>query len=245
MSNPLRLREMQERNGIKPKKDKKEKKREKKEKKERLAKERLDRSRSRSPVGEYKRNDRRYDADDDRHYRRQSRSRSPGYRRGRDSLDDGVRTWPRSDESDDNGYGRRRSIERSGKRTEDDRKRRRSPSPPHRNPYPKRSRYSPPRSDSRPGPSAKKQLPNAAEDRAAKLAAMQSGAANMEVERQQRLMAMLEKEKADLQAEERARAKSKGMGGFLGQEQKKVFGGIGGLEDRLKRGRGGLVADAD
>ncbi|KAG1857531.1 Pre-mRNA splicing factor-domain-containing protein [Suillus tomentosus] len=245
MSNPLRLREMQERNGIKPKKDKKEKKREKKEKKERLAKERLDRSRSRSPVGEYKRNDRRYDADDDRHYRRQSRSRSPGYRRGRDSLDDGVRTWPRSDESDDNGYGRRRSIERSGKRTEDDRKRRRSPSPSHRNPYPKRSRYSPPRSDSRPGPSAKKQLPNAAEDRAAKLAAMQSGAANMEVERQQRLMALLEKEKADLEAEERARAKSKGMGGFLGQEQKKVFGGIGGLEDRLKRGRGGLVADAD
>ncbi|KAG1795796.1 Pre-mRNA splicing factor-domain-containing protein [Suillus plorans] len=240
MSNPLRLREMQERNGIKPKKDKKEKKREKKEKKERL-----DRSRSRSPVGEYKRNDRRYDADDDRHYRRQSRSRSPGYRRGRDSLDDGVRTWPRSDESDDNGYGRRRSIERSGKRTEDDRKRRCSPSPPHRNPYPKRSRYSPPRSDSRPGPSAKKQLSNAAEDRAAKLAAMQSGAANMEVERQQRLMALLEKEKADLEAEERARAKSKGMGGFLGQEQKKVFGGIGGLEDRLKRGRGGLVADAD
>ncbi|KAG2062320.1 hypothetical protein BDR06DRAFT_946462 [Suillus hirtellus] len=245
MSNPLRLREMQERNGIKPKKDKKEKKREKKEKKERLAKGRLDRSRSRSPVGEYKRNDRRYDADDDRHYRRQSRSRSPGYRRGRDSFDDGVRTWPRSDESDDNGYGRRRSIERSGKRTEDDRKRRRSPSPSHRNPYPKRSRYSPPRSDSRPGPSAKKQLPNAAEDRAAKLAAMQSGAANMEVERQQRLMALLEKEKADLEAEERARAKSKGMGGFLGQEQKKVFGGIGGLEDRLKRGRGGLVADAD
>ncbi|KAG2156665.1 Pre-mRNA splicing factor-domain-containing protein [Suillus bovinus] len=245
MSNPLRLREMQERNGIKPKKDKKEKKREKKEKKERLARERLDRSRSRSPVGEYNRNDRRYDADDDRHYRRRSRSRSPAYRRGRDSLDDGVRTWPRSDESDDNGYGRRRSIERSGKRMEDDRKRRRSPSPLHRNSYPKRSRYSPPRSDSRPGPSAKKQPSNTADDRAAKLAAMQSGAASMEVERQQRLMAMLEKEKADLEVEERARAKSKGMGGFLGQEQKKVFGGVGGLEDRLRRGRGGLVADAD
>lgn len=232
MSNPLRLREMQERNGIKPKKDKKE----------RHARERLDRSRSRSPAAEYKRNDRRYDADDDRQYRRRSRSRSPGYRRARDSFDDGVRTWPRSDESDDNGYGRRRSIERSGKRAEDDRKRRRSPSPPHRNPYPKRSRYSPPRSDSRPGPSAKK---NVAEDRAAKLAAMQSGAASMEVERQQRLLALLEKEKADMEAEEQARAKSKGMGSFLGQEQKKVFGGVGGLEDRLKRGRGGLVADAD
>jgi hypothetical protein len=245
MSNPLRLREMQERNGIKPKKDKKEKKREKKEKKERHARERLDRSRSRSPAAEYKRNDHQYDADDDRHYRRRSRSRSPVYRRGRDSLDDGVRTWPRSDESDDNGYGRRRSIERSSKRIEDDRKRRRSPSPPHRNPYPKRSRYSPPRSDFRPGPSANKQPSHAAEDRAAKLAAMQSGAASMEVERQQRLMALLEKEKADLEAEEQARVRSKGMGNFLGQEQKKVFGGVGGLEDRLKRGRGGLVADAD
>ncbi|KAG2155608.1 Pre-mRNA splicing factor-domain-containing protein [Suillus clintonianus] len=245
MSNPLRLREMQERNGIKPKKDKKEKKREKKEKKERLARERGDRSRSRSPVEDYKRNDRRHGSDDDRHYRRRSRSRSPGYRRGRDSLDGGVRTWPRSDESDDNGYGRRRSIERSGKRTEDDRKRRRSPSPPHRNSYPKRSRYSPPRSDSRPGPSVKRQPSNATEDRAAKLAAMQSGAASMEVERQQRLMALLEKEKADLEAEEQARSKSKGMGGFLGQEQKKVFGGVGGLEDRLRRGRGGLVAEAD
>lgn len=245
MSNPLRLREMQERNGIKPKKDKKEKKREKKEKKERLARERGDRSRSRSPARDYKRYDRQYDADDDRHYRRRSRSRSPGYRRGRDSLDDGVRTWPRSDESDDNGYGRRRSTERSVKRTEDDRKRRRSPSPPHRNPYPKRSRYSPPRSDFRPGPSAKKQPSNAAEDRAAKLAAMQSGATSMEVERQQRLMALLEKEKAELEAEEQARIKSKGMGGFLGQEQKKVFGGVGGLEDRLRRGRGGLVAEAD
>lgn len=246
MSNPLRLREMQERNGIKPKKEKKDKKREKKEKKERLAKEREDRSRSRTPIDDYKRNDRRHDAGDDRHYRRRSRSRSPGYRRGRDSRDDHVRTWPRSDESDDNGYGRRRSVERSGKRTEDDRKRRRSPSPLHRNPYPKRTRYSPPpRSDSRPGPSTQKQSSNAAGDRAAKLAAMQSGAATMEVERQQRLMALLEKEKADLEAEEQARAKSKGMGGFLGQEQKKVFGGVGGLEDRIKRGRGGLVADAD
>ncbi|KAG1864776.1 Pre-mRNA splicing factor-domain-containing protein [Suillus subalutaceus] len=197
MSNPLRLREMQERN---------EKKREKKEKKERHARARLDRSRSRSPAAEYKIND-----------------------QGRDSLDDGVRTWPRSDESDDNGYGRRRSIERSGRRAEDDRKRRRSPSPPHL------------LQDLIPGPdpSIKKQPSNAAEDRAAKLAAMQSGAATMEVERQQRLMALLEKEKADMEAEEQARAKSKGM------EQKKVFGGVGGLEDRLKRGRGGLVADAD
>jgi len=74
---------------------------------------------------------------------------------------------------------------------------------------------------------------------------MTSGAATMDVERQQRLTALLEKEKAELEAEEQARAKSKGMGGFLGQEQKKVFGGMGGLEDRIKRGRNGLVAEAD
>lgn len=56
---------------------------------------------------------------------------------------------------------------------------------------------------------------------------------------------MLEKEKADHAAEEQARAKSKGMGGFLSQESKKVFGGTGGLEDRIRRGRGGMVVDAD
>ena len=43
---------------------------------------------------------------------------------------------------------------------------------------------------------------------------------------------MAVEEKADLEADERARAKSKGMGGFLSQEQKKVFGGGGGLEER-------------
>ncbi|EEB91777.1 hypothetical protein MPER_09811 [Moniliophthora perniciosa FA553] len=63
MSNPLRLREMQERNGIKPKKDKKEKKHEKHEKKrlkheKKYGKQREDRySRSLSPL-------------DDRHSRR-------------------------------------------------------------------------------------------------------------------------------------------------------------------------------
>lgn len=56
---------------------------------------------------------------------------------------------------------------------------------------------------------------------------------------------MLEKEKAELAKEEEARARSKGMGGFLSHEQKKVFGGEGGLEGRIRRGRGGMVVDAD
>lgn len=75
---------------------------------------------------------------------------------------------------------------------------------------------------------------------------MTSSASTLSVERQQRLTAMLAKEKAELEAEEKARAKSKGMGGFLSHEQKKVFGGgEGGLEDRIRRGRGGLVANID
>jgi hypothetical protein len=74
---------------------------------------------------------------------------------------------------------------------------------------------------------------------------MSNSAAEMSTERKDRLKALLEREKAELEVEERARAKSKGMGGFLSNEQKKVFGGQGGLEDRLRRGRAGLVAQVD
>ncbi|KAH7909784.1 Pre-mRNA splicing factor-domain-containing protein [Hygrophoropsis aurantiaca] len=289
MSNPLRLRQMQERNGIKPKKDKKEKKREKRELKEKSKGkhrdiEMRDRSRTRtpSPVDRYRSRDDRYRSSSIDRYSRHRRSptppprsrspRSPRYDDRRRTRDDDrssirrrsrtpdsysrprddrresggrVRTWPHSDESDDNGYGRSRSNERKY-RPEDERKRRRSPSPAVS--HPKRSRVSPLPSYSRPSRPAEpstKPSGNPAEDRAARLAAMQSSATTMELERQKRLMELLEKEKADLDAEERARAKSKGMGGFLSQEQKNVFGGVGGLEDRIKRGRGRLVADVD
>lgn len=83
------------------------------------------------------------------------------------------------------------------------------------------------------------------DDRAARLAAMTTNASAMSTERQERLSAMLEKEKAELAAEQQARAKSKGMGEFLSYEQKKVFGGSGGLEERIRRGRGGMVVDND
>jgi len=104
-----------------------------------------------------------------------------------------------------------------------------------------RSRSPPRRSRISPKPAANR----AEEDRAAKLAAMSSNASSMNVERQQRLAELLEKEKAEQEAEEKLRAKSKGMGGFLSHEQKKVFGGVGGLEERIRRGRGGMVVDAD
>jgi hypothetical protein len=74
---------------------------------------------------------------------------------------------------------------------------------------------------------------------------MQTNATSMSEDRQKRLEALLEKEKAELEADHRVREKSKGMSTFLSQEQKRVFGGSGGLEDRIRRGRNGLVVDAD
>ncbi|KAK7059205.1 RNA-splicing factor [Paramarasmius palmivorus] len=282
MSNPLRLREMQERNGMKPKKDKKEKKREKEERKrlkheKKHGKQREDRySRSPSPL-------------DDRYSRRRSRSRSPDdYRRRRSpspmsrrrspspysrrdsrriDYPEDRRQYSRSPVRDrrryrdrdseetmeDEGYGSRSrpsSDQRSHSRSPDQNYRRRSRSPrDDRREYHNlnhRTRRSPP-----PPPRVFHQPPadgsssKASEDRAAKLAAMSSDAKTMDVERQERLKQLLEKEKAELAADEAARAKSKGMGGFLSQEQKKVFGGSGGLEDRIRRGRGAMVIDAD
>ena len=86
---------------------------------------------------------------------------------------------------------------------------------------------------------------NDAEDRASRLAAMTSSATTLTVERRERLTTLLAQEKAEHELEERARAKSGGMGSFLSHEQKKVFGGSGGLEDRIRRGRGQMRVDAE
>lgn len=67
----------------------------------------------------------------------------------------------------------------------------------------------------------------------------------MSNERQEHLKKRLEEEKRELELEQELRAKSKGMSGFLNQEQKKVFGGSGDLEERLRRGRAGLVSRMD
>jgi len=274
MSNPLRLRDLQERNGIKPKKNKgKEKKREKKGKEKSKNTEHRIRGRSpsrsvspmddrrRSPSRSYEHYDRDYarrspsphahrprspirshrDSRRNEYSSRRSRSRSPELHHKR--WDDRARTWPHSDESDDMRRNYSRGGGRGGRYADDSRKRRRSPSPV--NDTAKRSRMTPPpQSRSHPADSTSKPTNNT-EDRAARLAAMQSNASTMEVDRQKRLLELLAKEKAELEAENEVRSKSKGMGGFLSQEQKKVFGGEGGLEDRIRRGRGGLVVDAD
>lgn len=255
MSNPLRLKQLQEKNGIKGKKDKKEKKKRKEKGKHRSddrsqSRERARyRSRSRSPHhrsrDDYSRS-RRSPSPYSRHSRRRSPSYSPGgdqrHRRDR-SLDDpprrrrsndDIRQWPRSDESDEVPSSRRYD-DRSRPRY-DDRKRRRSQSPHWRAPPPKRSRVSPPPTTGQTQPT---------DDRAARLAAMSSNATEMSAERQEHLKKLLEQEKREMELERELRAKSKGMGGFLNQEQKKVFGGSGDLEERLRRGRAGLVSRID
>lgn len=278
MSNPLRLRELQERNGIKPKKSKeKEKKRDRKEKKGKERSKDTEHhtrgrtpSQSPSPMNDHRRRrSRSYDHYDRDHARRSPspytrRSRSP-VRSHRDSRRNGyssrrsqshspdshhrrrdnhIRMWPRSDESDDNRRNYSRGEEHGSQYADDSRKRRRSSSPV--NDGAKRYRISPPPPRPRSDPSDSALKPsNGAKDRAARLAAMQSNASTMEVDRQKRLLELLAKEKAELEAENEARSKSNGIGGFLSQEQKRVFGGEGGLEDRIRRGRGGLVVDAD
>jgi len=280
MTNPLRLREMQEKNGIKSKKDKKHKK-DKKEKKHGKDKHRersespydrrhrsrsvnddLRRRRSRSPLP--KRRDDEYPrrSDRDRYSssrRGRSRSRSPGpssSRRDRSRSPDYLREedrlqiWPRSDESDDNSYGRRRSPSRDGynRRPSPEKKRPHSPSRSsgrYEPPPSKRPRMSPPPPRRPASSSNSKSGSNAAEERAARLAAMSANASSMIDERRERLATLLAQEKAEAELEEQARAKSKGMGRFLDHEQKKVYGGVGGLEERIKRGKGQMVRESD
>jgi hypothetical protein len=261
MSNPLRLREMQERNGIKPKKDKKDKKREKKKEKHR----KRDRSRTRtlSPDDRYaSRVDRHasppYDRDSGTRRSLIPRDRSPPSRARYDDRrcsrdrDHSSKTHRRSrsrSRSPDAQRSRSRSPDRNARYSDHRIKRPRSRS--FEAPHGKRTRYSPPLpvpprpasiQSSRPSNGANKSS-DAADDRAARLAAMSSSASNLTVERQQRLAAIRAKEEAELEADEKARTKSQGMGGFLNNEQKKVYSG--GLEDRIRRGRGGMIIDAD
>ncbi|KAJ3821640.1 Pre-mRNA splicing factor-domain-containing protein [Lentinula raphanica] len=286
MANPLRLREMQMRNGIVPKKDKKERKREKEEKR-RLKEEKKQRklrdrySRSPSPLGV------RYDDREDDYRRRSSspplgeRYDDRGYRR-RSSIPSRRSTSHRRNDRDfdNSNRGRLRSRTPSPRRAHGDAHSSQSPSPlsdrtrgrdhrsydppiesdlrrrPLNSPRGKRSRSPSLSRESRYSSSIHKRPRRSPsprltpttrpdDDRAARLAAMSVNAETTKTERQERLKQLLEKEKADLAAEEAARSKSRGMGGFLSQESKKVFGGTGGLEDRIRRGRGGLVIDAD
>lgn len=208
-------------------------------------------SRSRSP-GPSRRREEDF-RDYSRHHREpaprrgRSTSRSPMRSSGTDS-EDRFAAGPSSSKHND-----ARPSRHSPPRDYDHNKRSRSPSSRRRSPPPKRIRTehspipsrsydkAPPRSFNE----SDRHRTNADEARAARLAAMSSNANTISEDRQKRLAALLEREKAELEADERAREKSGGMSGFISQEQKRVFGGMGGLEDRIKRGRGGLVVDAD
>ena len=75
---------------------------------------------------------------------------------------------------------------------------------------------------------------------------MSDNATSLTDERKIRLAELLAKEKAELAAEEQRRAKSGGMSNFLSGEQKRVFGGLeGGLGEHMRRGKSGMVIDAD
>ncbi|KZT41419.1 hypothetical protein SISSUDRAFT_1043014 [Sistotremastrum suecicum HHB10207 ss-3] len=117
--------------------------------------------------------------------------------------------------------------------------------------YPRREEPPSRRNSDRPRPrspvsSSRNFPPKRDEERAAKLAAMSENAAVLSDDRKIRLAKLLEQEKAELEAQEKARARSRGMGTFLSNEQKRVFGGLeGGLAEQMRRGRAGMVIDTD
>jgi hypothetical protein len=84
------------------------------------------------------------------------------------------------------------------------------------------------------------------DDRAAKLLAMQQAASELDGDREKRIQSLNEKEEADREAEEAARAKAEkygGKGDFVTGLHRKA--GDLGIGERLRRGRGGLEKDRD
>ena len=75
---------------------------------------------------------------------------------------------------------------------------------------------------------------------------MQQDASKLDVDREKRLAALAEQEKADREAEDRARAKSSKYGdkGDFVQGLQRRAGDMA-LGDRISRGRQGLIKDKD
>jgi hypothetical protein len=72
---------------------------------------------------------------------------------------------------------------------------------------------------------------------------MTADADHFNEERKTRLNALLAQEKREAELEEKLRSKSRGMGSFLGMEQKRVFGGLeGGLGEHMRRSKANLVS---
>lgn len=79
---------------------------------------------------------------------------------------------------------------------------------------------------------------------------MTQDASDLESARATRLAALAAAEKAEQEAEDIKRKeafgkKGTGQGSFMRDQSKLVYGGNIGLEERLKRGRGGLVREVE
>jgi hypothetical protein len=186
---------------------------------------RHDRSRSRSPR---RRSDEEY---------RSRRKSSPPRRRNASPYDD-----YRNSTSD----RRRRSRSPYSRKDKD-----RSPHRYSRSPDSRTRRHSPQsnslkHSKSWHGRQRRSPSPPAQDDRAAKLAAMQQAASELDKDRDDRLKAIAEREANDLKAEEAARARSSkygGKGDFLTSVNRRA--GELGVGERIQRGRVGYEKDTD
>ncbi|KAL1847402.1 RNA-splicing factor [Diaporthe australafricana] len=206
------------------------------------------RDRSRSP--------RRYDDDSEPERRRKrrrsdSRDRSPTTRRDDHDSGNGRRhKSSRSDSregsrpqrrhnSDEENEGRAPRREYSDRRRHDSedrrevRERRHSP------------RRKPSQRDLNGGGGRRSDDRDDEEERARKLAAMQSDATDLDRARESRLAALAEKEQADREADDRARANSSKYGGREFAHKLHNAAGNGSLADRIGRGRQGFQREDD
>ena len=74
---------------------------------------------------------------------------------------------------------------------------------------------------------------------------MGSNASSLRDDRVERIVKYRDQEKEELEREGNLKAGSREYGSFLMAEQRKIYGGAGGLEDRIRRGRAGLVVNGD
>ncbi|KUI73374.1 Pre-mRNA-splicing factor CWC25 [Cytospora mali] len=206
-----------------------------------------------------------------RHADSRDRSRSPrrhaddsDYERSRkrrraDSRDKSPPRRRHEDDSDDAGRRRsRRSNSQDGPRHESDERHRDSGT---RRDGADRRRYDSndrqDRRDRRPSPDRRRihgsnrditrsaNRENDEEERARKLAAMQNDATDLDRAREARLAALAEKEKADREADDRARAEANKYGGRQFANKLHNAAGNQSLADRIGRGRQGLQRDDD
>lgn len=198
------------------------------------------RDRSRSP-----RSPRRKDDDSDYERRQKRRKRSYSRERTRDSRrydSDERRDSRRRDYSDDDRDGKQRRDHSNDERRDSSRRdypdRRRNENGSERRP---RRWEGQKRNDS----GTQRQNGDDAEERARKLAAMQSDATDLDKAREARLAAMAEKERAEREADDRARAKSQKYGGRDFANKLHNSAGNESLADRLGRGRQGLQREQD